>query len=273
MASGAAIAALFVYPVKSCRGIAVAAAQMTERGLAHDREWMIVDADGRFVSQRELPSLALIRTMLQPEGLELSARDGTTLPVPFAHPGPTRSVTVWRDTVAAIDQGDDAARWLTAHLGRDVRLVRFDPEVRRGCNRAYVGDSGAHTGFADAYPLLVLAEASLADLNRRLASPLPINRFRPNVVLSGCEAYDEDHIDEIVAGAIRMKLVKPCTRCQITTTDQETAQRADEPLATLATYRMSAVLHGVTFGVNAIPTAGIGNALSVGTRLECSIRF
>jgi uncharacterized protein YcbX len=119
----------------------------------------------------------------------------------------------------------------------------------------------------------VLTEASLADLNARLASPLPVNRFRPNLMLSGTQAYDEDHIDEIVAGPVTMKLVKPCTRCQITTTDQATGECASEPLATLATYRMNAALEGVTFGMNAIVTAGVGEVLRVGTAADCSLRF
>jgi uncharacterized protein YcbX len=273
MTLSAKIAGLFVYPVKSCRGIALSSAELTERGLAHDREWMIVDAAGRFVSQRELPRLAMIGTALPDGGLALSAPDRAPLTLPLGPSGARRPVTVWRDTVQAIDEGEGAARWLSDWCERELRLVRFDPDVRRTCNRAYVGDSGAHTGFADAYPLLVLAEASLADLNTRLSSPLPMNRFRPNVVLSGTEAYDEDHIDEIAAGAIRLKLVKPCTRCQITTTDQATAEQGSEPLVTLATYRMSRVLDGVTFGVNAIVSAGAGETLHVGATAECSLRF
>jgi uncharacterized protein YcbX len=269
----ATIAALFVYPVKSCRGVQLSAAQVTERGLAHDREWMIVDATGRFLSQRELPRLALITPALSATTLELTTPGREPLTVPLDRAGTLKAVTVWRDSLSAIDQGDAAAQWLSAWIGRDVRLVRFDPQVRRACSRAWVGDSGAHTGFADAYPLLVLSEASLADLNARLASPLPVNRFRPNIVLSGTEAYDEDHIDEIVAGPVRIKLVKPCTRCQITTTDQATAERASEPLATLATYRMNAALEGVTFGVNAIVTAGAGEALRAGAAADCSLRF
>ena len=273
MPLSARIAALSLYPVKSCRGIAVASVRVTERGLLHDREWMIVDANGRFLSQREVPALALVRTALSADALELSDNAGSRVAVPLDRPGTTREVTVWRDTVPAIDQGSDVASWLSARLGRDVRLVRFDPAFRRACNRAYVGDSGAHTGFADAYPLLVISEASLADLNTRLASPLPMNRFRPNVVLGGCEAYDEDHIDTIGAGAIRMKLVKPCTRCQIPTTNQETAERGCEPLATLATYRMNAALDGVTFGVNAIVTDGFGGTLRTGALVQYSLRF
>ncbi len=273
MALSARIAALYVYPVKSCRGVALSSTRVTERGFLHDREWMIVDATGRFLSQREVPALALVRTALSAGALELSDAGGSALAIAFDRPGARREVTVWRDTVPAIDQGTDAASWLSARLGRDARLVRFDPGFRRACNRDYVGESGAHTGFADAYPLLVLSEASLADLNARLAPPLPMNRFRPNVVLGDCEAYDEDHIDQIAAGAIRMKLVKPCTRCQITTTDQETAVRGSEPLSTLAGYRMNAALDGVTFGVNAIVTAGFGSALRTGEQAQCTLRF
>ena len=274
MALTATIAALFVYPVKSCRGVELHAAQVTERGLAHDREWMIVDATRRFVSQREEPRLSLIATALSTTALELSAPGCERLAVPLDRSGPSTTVTVWRDTLPAIDQGDEAAQWLSAWIGRESRLVRFDSQVRRGCNRAYVGDSGAHTGFADAYPLLVLTEASLADLNARLAVPLPVNRFRPNLVLAGTEAYDEDHIDEIVAGTVTMKLVKPCTRCQIPTTDQATGERtSEEPLKTLATYRMNPALEGVTFGVNAIVTAGAGDSLRVGAAANGSLRF
>ena len=269
----ATIAALFAYPVKSCRGLQIAAARVTERGFEHDREWMIVDTAGRFLTQREIPALAMIVPALSASTLELTAPGRMPLGIPLDHAGTPETVTVWRDSLPAIDQGRAAADWLSDCLGRDVRLVRFDPRVRRACNRAYVGDSGAHTGFADAYPMLVLSEGSLADLNARLAAPLPVNRFRPNVVLSGIEAYDEDHIDEIVAGPVTMKLVKPCTRCQITTTDQMTGERASEPLATLATYRMDAALDGVTFGVNAIFTAGIGDELRVGAAADCSLRF
>jgi uncharacterized protein YcbX len=183
------------------------------------------------------------------------------------------AVTVWRDSFLAIDQGDDAATWLSSVLQQSVRLVRFDPGVRRYCNVTYAGESGAHTGFADAYPLLILSEASLADLNARLAEPLPMNRFRPNVVLSGVDAYDEDHMDVIRAGSIALKLVKRCTRCQITTTDQRTAVVGSEPLSTLAGYRMNAELGGVTFGMNALVAEGVGFELNRGDRVSCAFKF
>ena len=269
----ASIASLYVYPVKSCRGIALETSPVGERGLAFDREWMVVDGDGRFVTQREVPRLALVEPSLTAAALELEAPGTGRLAVPLGSDGATRPVTVWRDSFPAIDQGDEAAAWVSSTLQLPLRLVRFDHAVQRYCNVTYAGDSGAHTSFADAYPLLILSEASLADLNSRLEEPLPMNRFRPNVVLSGIDAYDEDHIDEIRVGGLAFKLVKHCTRCQITTTDQSTAAVGTEPLSTLARYRMNAELGGVTFGMNAIVTAGAGLAIHRGDRASCAFRF
>lgn len=267
------MAGLWIYPVKSCRGIALPQARLGERGLEHDRQWMIVDGAGRFLTQRHAPRLALVSVALSATELELAAPGAAPLSIPRDAPGPSCGVTVWNDTLPAIDQGRRAATWLSAWLGREARMVRFDPRVRRFCNPAYAGDSGAHTGFADAYPLLVLSEASLVDLNTRLASPLPMNRFRPNLVLSGIEAYDEDHIDQVRIGRVTLKLVKPCTRCQITTTDQATAEVGIEPLRTLALYRRNEQLDGVTFAMNAIVLDGEGASISVGERASCSLRF
>jgi uncharacterized protein YcbX len=234
---------------------------------------MIVDADGRFVTQRDLPRLALIEPSLTGAALELSAPWNGRLAVPLDFAGAARTVTVWNDSFPALDQGDDAAAWLSSALQLPLRMVRFDRSVKRHCNAAFAGESGAHTAFADAYPLLILSEASLADLNSRLTEPLPMNRFRPNVVLSGIDAYDEDHIDEIRAGGLAFKLIKRCTRCQITTTDQTTGAVGTEPLLTLGGYRMNAELGGVTFGMNAIVTAGVGLALHRGDRVSSSFRF
>ncbi len=269
----ATVASLFVYPVKSCRGIALSTARLTERGIAHDREWLIVDEGGRFVTQREVPRLALLVPALSTEALELRAPDLSPIAVALDLPGTRRNVTVWRDTLPAIDQGDAAAAALSAWLGQPVRLVRFDPAVRRHCNPDFAGPGGAHHSFADGYPILVVSEASLADLNTRLATPLPIDRFRPNLLLSGIDAYDEDHIDELTVGDATLNLVKPCTRCQITTTDQATGQVGVEPLPTLATYRYSPALEGVTFGMNAIVTAGAGTSITVGTPVNCTLNF
>jgi uncharacterized protein YcbX len=282
----ARIGALNVYPVKSCRGIAVERATVAARGLSleagphvvADREWMIVDGDGVFVTQRKEPRLALIVPRIGSDALELAAAGRAPLRLPFAAAhGVTREVIVWNDRVRADDAGDEAARWLTSFLGAPVRLVRFDATRERRCNPAYVGASGAHTAFADGYPLLVIGEASLADLNARLvakgAAPLPMNRFRPNVVIAGLEPYDEDHLDTIEANGVVLKLVKPCTRCVTTTTNQETAVRGVEPLPTLAEYRLDRMLDGVAFGMNAIVADGPGRTLEVGARVHCAFRF
>ena len=270
---GATIAALFIYPVKGCRGIALPSARVTERGLEHDREWMIVDVAGRFVSQRTEPRLASITTAITATSLVLAAPSAEALQLALDQPGIAGPVTVWRDTVPGIDQGPAAAAWLSARLDGTYRLVRFDPATRRRCNPEYAGASGAHTAFADAYPLLVLSEASLGDLNVRLTTPLPIDRFRPNLVLSGVDAYDEDYIDQIVSGDVTLKMVKPCTRCQVTTIDQKTLERGVEPLRTLAAYRHNALLDGVAFGMNAIVTAGSGATLARAAPVAHSYRF
>lgn len=279
----ATIAALNVYPVKACRGIALERAAVTVRGLATgtagDREWMVVDANGRFVSQREQPRLALVGVASDARGLALSAPAMPTLEVaePDAARAPRRNVVVWQSTVAAIDAGDRAAQWLCAYLEMPARLVRFAPEHVRACNPQFVGASGAHTAFADGYPALVIGEASLDDLNARLVAnghrALPMNRFRPNVVIAGLEPFDEDHIDTIAIDGVTLKLVKPCVRCRVTTTDQQSAAVGDEPLMTLATYRMDERYDGVTFGMNAIVVAGDSRTLEVGANAQVEYRF
>jgi uncharacterized protein YcbX len=267
-----AIRALYVYPVKSCRGIEFDRITLTERGLLHDREWMIVESVGNpapFVTQREIPALALIETAITEDALVLRAPRMSETRIRLDGEGPVRDVVVWRDTVPAIDQGDPIAHWLSEAVGASVRLVRFDPGSQRLCNPEFAGNSRAQTQFADGYPLLVIGQESLSDLNRRLADkgvdPLLMNRFRPNLVIGGLEPYDEDHISGFQFGEVKIRLVKPCTRCQITATDQATAEVGEEPLRTLAGYRNDPRVGGVTFGVNAIVVGGAGATLDVGT--------
>src|SRR5262249_27046852 len=187
----------------------------------------------------------------------------------------SRDVVVWRSDVRGIDAGDAAAAWLSDWLAREVRLVRFDRSVTRLCNPDYAVDSGAHTMFADGYPVLVANMSSLADLNDRLAqrghAPLPMNRFRPNVVLDDLPAFAEDHIDPIAIGDLVLRVVKPCTRCQVTTTNQDTAKVGIEPLRTLGEYRMDTRLDGVTFATNAIVVHG--GKVSKGDRVAVEYRF
>jgi len=269
----ATLAALYVYPVKSCHGVALSRAQLTARGLEHDREWLIVDREGRFVTQREMPRLAHIAPALSTEALQLSAPGVSPLSVAMKRPPMPTMVTIWRDSLPAWDQGDEAAGWLSSWTGAPLRLARFDPAQRRYCNPVYAGDSGAHHAFADGYPVLVISEASLADLNMRLEVALPMNRFRPNIVLSGVEAFDEDYCTELGIGRVKLRLVKPCARCLITTIDQETAEAGVEPLPTLASYRHNAELAGVTFGMNAIVSAGVGSSISVGDAVRAHLDF
>jgi uncharacterized protein YcbX len=246
-------------------------------GAARDREWMLVDRDGRFVTQREYPRLALIQPRIEGDVLRLGAAGAAPLDVALDAGGATREVVVWRSHVRGIDQGDAAAAWLSAFLRADVRLVRFDPQKARACNRDYVGASGAHTLFADGYPLLVIGAASLADLNARLAakrSPaLPMDRFRPNVVIEGLPPYDEDHLDTLTCNGVSLRLVKPCARCQVTTTDQASARVGHEPLTTLSGYRRNDALAAVTFGMNAIVAAGAGGTIAVGAPVGADYRL
>ncbi len=259
------LAELHVYPVKSCRGIALEEARLTEAGLEHDREWMIVSPDGRFTTQRERPRLALVETRLTADALVLSAAAHGEVRVPFDLAGASREVTVWRDRCRAHDQGEEAARWLSDFAGCELRLVRFDPLHRRPSDPAWTGGLEALTRFSDGFALLAISRASLAGLNARLAVPLPMNRFRPNLVLDGLGPHGEDRLADLVAGNVRLRRAKPCARCVVTTTDQSTGDRdGEEPLRTLKSYRWDPALKGITFGQNLIVVEGAGSWLRVG---------
>lgn len=263
------LASLHVYPVKSCRGIDVAQAELTATGLKHDREWMIVTPAGRFVTQREEPRLSLIDTWLDDEGLQLGLPGVGDLFVPFNKRGEAMTATVWNDRCGAFDMGNEAADLLERFLGKPCRLVRFNPAGKRVSNPAWTGVTEALNLFSDGFPLLAIGAASLADLNTRLAKPLPMNRFRPNLVLDGLEPYAEDRLHEIAGDAVRLRMVKPCTRCKITTTDQKTGKvEGPEPLSVLREYRFSRELKGVLFGQNVIPAGGVGSTLAIGQAFE-----
>jgi len=266
------IASLHVYPVKSCRGIDLDTARVTRTGIEHDREWMITSPAGRFLTQREEPRLALIETQLTADALVLTAPGLAALPVPYAYDGTPTEVVVWKDRCAAFDQGDAAAEWLTRLLGKPQRLVRFDPRGVRPSGSS-AGEATGYAQFSDGYAILVISTASLADLNSRLPQPLPMNRFRPNVVVEGLPAYGEDEVGELATDDVRLQLVKACTRCTITTTNQLTGTvEGDEPLLTLRTYRWNKQLRGIAFGQNAIVATGEGATLRVGDGLEVRAR-
>jgi len=267
------VTALNIYPVKSCKGIALEQALIADTGFARDREWLIARPDGQFITQRQEPRLALITTALTDDALILSAPEIGTLTIPLAVHGDPVEVTCWRDKCAAFDTGAEAAAWLEAHLGKPHRLVKFDPSRRRSSSREWTRDVEAITQFADGFAFLAISQASLDDLNGRLARPLPMNRFRPNLVIDGLPPFGEDDVHEFTGEGIRLRIVKPCTRCAITTTDQTTGQRdGDEPLRTLRSYRFSRELKGVMFGQNVILIEGAGRRLQVGQQLEATLK-
>jgi uncharacterized protein YcbX len=245
------IASLHFYPIKSCRGIALGAARLDARGIAGDRAYMVVDGDGGFLTQRELPRMALIEPRPDGEGLVIEAPGMEPLTVRVDDAGALREVMVWDDRCQAIDLSDEAALWLTEFLATPCRLVRFPPDAVRPVDPTFAIRADDQVGFSDGFPLLLTSESSLADLNARMAAPLPMNRFRPNVVVRGARPYAEDTWTRVRLGGVMANVVKPCARCPITTTDQETARRANEPLRTLATYRHVAG-KGVMFGQNVI---------------------
>jgi uncharacterized protein YcbX len=247
-------------------------AQLDETGLRFDRHWMVIDRHGRFVTQRDLPGMALVTPRLEADRLILSAPGVEALALPIGGGSDRIEVSIWDDRCLALDQGDDAAQWLSAFLGGDLRLARFDASVPRQGNPEYGARQG-YTQFADEHAILVISEASLADLNSRLEKAVPMNRFRPNIVITGIEAYDEDHLEALRADGIELRLVKPCIRCEITTTDQETGEVGAEPLNTLASYRVHPKLGGVAFGQKAIVARGVGRTLRLGQSLEEAWNF
>jgi uncharacterized protein len=260
---------LHVYPIKSCRGIALESARLAPTGLADDRHWMLVRPNGRFITQREYPRMALIGTKVDAAALTLTAPDMPVLAVPREMGGEVLAVTVWKFNGRGIDCGDDAASWISKFLETPLRLVRFDVSAPRECSEEWTPGTRAITEFSDGYPILVISRASLAELNSRLPKALPMERFRPNLVIDGVDAYDEDRIHELRAGPVTLRIVKPCTRCSITTTDQQRgAVDGVEPLQTLKEYRFDKQLRGVAFGQNVIVVNGVGETLRVGQTFE-----
>ncbi len=281
MSENASIDALWLYPIKGCRGFSVPTATLAKTGLEvngiGDREWVVVDHHGEFLSQRELPKMALIQARLTGDSLRLKAPGMLGLDVPFESEGDVLKVRVWNDEVAAVTQGELTDAWFSQFLGLSCRLMRFDPEAKRVSNRKYTGVIEAQYKFADAFALLVCSATSLADLNARLAAkgqePITIERFRPNIVLNSIEAFDEDYVETFTIGQARLQVAKPCVRCTVPNVNFETGEAGFEPGDTLATYRNNAQAGGITFGVNAIVESGAGTQLSVGDAVEFSLRF
>lgn len=261
---------LHIYPIKATGGVDLDEAVVERRGLAHDRRWLLVDAAGVFLTQREHARLALVRAQVYPAYLEVRAPAMEPLLVPFPEArAPRMGVRVWKNTVDAAVACEGAQAWFSRFLEVDCRLVYMDAAAVRPVDARYaVGES--EVSFADGYPLLLTSEASLAALNARLDDPVPMTRFRPNVVVAGVEAFAEDRWRQVRIGEALFHVVKPCARCVVTTIDQQTAAQGKEPLRTLRTFRRRG--RQVYFGMNLIPdepgVVRVGEAVEVVARVR-----
>ncbi len=289
------IAALYIYPIKSCAGISLTECVLTETGLDLDRAWMVVDEAGNFVTQRELPRMALVQPTLKTYDLVLRAPGMLALHITIDAVEKPCTVRVWGDTCAAYDMGETAAQWFTDFLAQDLpagqavkklRLVRFDPEQPRTSNKEWTGKHTAYTQFADGYAMLIVSQASLDGLNQRLAAaghaPVDMARFRPNIVLTGIEAHDEDRLQAFHTGtaedALVLTPVKPCPRCPIPNINPATALSSPEVGDALQAYRSDPRVGGaLTFGMNVIATVGVSDdkdaVLRVGQALQANYKF
>ncbi|AJX35412.1 MOSC domain-containing protein [Burkholderia oklahomensis] len=286
------ISDLFVYPIKSCAGIATVRAQLLVTGLEYDRNWMVTDPTGAMITQRTHPKLALVRTEIGERDLVVAAPGMPELRTPLAAAAlagagaEPLAATVWRDTVNALDTGAHATRWFSEFLGTPARLARFAPNARRVVGAKWTGAFTSYAQFADGFPIMVVGQSSLDDLNARLrrkgAPAVPMDRFRPNVVLTGLDAYEEDYVDYLDVqtgnGGVRLSLVKLCTRCPVPTIDQRTGAPdpgwPNEPLDTMSVYRGNAQFDGaLTFGKNAIVVNGEGAFLEIGQSVDAEIAF
>ncbi|SHG88082.1 hypothetical protein SAMN04488109_2296 [Chryseolinea serpens] len=241
---------IWIYPIKSLGGISLTQARVMKKGLQYDRRWMLVDEAGVFLTQRVHPIMALFKTSIDDTHLTVRFKEHT-LPlrlVPTFDPHPL-TVTIWDDTVTAFEVNTEASAWFSQHMGMPCRLVYFPEENPRQVDPKY-SPEGNHVSLADAYPLLIIGQRSLDDLNQRMQVPLPMNRFRPNLVFTGGEPYEEDTWRDFTVGTTRFIGAKPCARCALPTIDQDTAEKGQEPTRTLATYRRSE--NKILFGQNVL---------------------
>ena len=242
------ISELYIHPLKSAASISLEEVLLDEFGLQHDRRWMLVDDKGNFLSQRQLPEMCLIGAEVMETSLKLTAPGMPDVDA-FTDESSISEVTVWGDKCNAHDCGEDAAEWLSYFLNTACRLVYFPDDEKRQVDLEYA-QQGDRTGFSDGFPLLLISQASLGDLNGRLGSPVSMTRFRPNIVVSGAEAFAEDSWKEIKVGGVTMRVVKPCSRCSIPSVDPLTGKRSAEPVKTLREYRLRD--SKVYFGQNVI---------------------
>lgn len=251
------LSSIHVYPVKSLGGYSVEEATLTDRGLEHDRRWMLVGTDGHFITQREVAAMACLHCAPLENGFMVKdIRDDGTIQIPWSIvTGEERSILIWEDTVPTISAEKEISKWFGDRLGLETNLVFMPEQSQRVVDPVY---AQGIVSFGDGFPYLIISQASLDDLNTRLPQPIPMERFRPNLVIRGGDSFQEDGWNEIMIGDVPFSLVKPCSRCVITTTDQRTGVRGVEPLRTLATYRRrNGVPSKVDFGMNAVsPSTG-----------------
>ena len=277
------IASLHVYPIKSCAGLSLAQTELAATGFAHDRQWMLIDDQHEFLSQREHARMALIRPALgDGGGWTVTAPGCAPLVLPVVAAGEALRVRVWDDAVDACAASVAADRWCSDFLGVPVRLVQFVPGQRRLSSARWTGALEAENSFSDGYPILVTTVAALDELNRRLVlghhAPVTMARFRPNLVLDGLGPHGEDGLDELQFdtpdGPVTLRLVKPCPRCPIPNIDPDTAVAGHEPGDTLSRYRADARVDGaITFGMNAVIVEGVGRQLVAGQGGRGTVRF
>lgn len=257
---------LYVYPIKSLAGVRLQEAKVEERGFELDRRWMLIDEDGQFLSQRTFPQMALVQVEIEAESLKVFHIASPTdfVRIPFDEEGEEiSSVTVWDDEMPAQFVNPTIDAWFSKVLGTNARLVKMPLSTVRKVDPRYAV-YGESVSFADGMPYLLIGQASLDDLNEKLESAVPMNRFRPNIVFSGGEPFIEDSFGEIQVREVQMKVVKPCARCVMITVDQETGVKAAEPLKTLAGYRK--VGNKVLFGQNVVALSG--GIIKVGDKLK-----
>ncbi|WP_386082790.1 MOSC domain-containing protein [Vreelandella sp. F11] len=278
------ITQLNIYPVKSLKGISVNHSTLQEHGLAWDRRWMLVDAQQRFVTQRQFPALATVEVALTDKHLVLSHPNAEPLSLSLIEPkGNLRLVKVWNDHCKALPESDDVSRWLVAALGEQAQglsMVRFATEFTRAVEDDFLDGGAAHTYFSDGYPFLIATTGSLDALNQALVAkgeaPVPMNRFRPNIVIKSDEAWAEDRWATLSeqSGTFQLALRKPCKRCKITTIDQHTAAvpAPAEPLKTLIELNTQPSQKGAHFGQNATLLEGSGSVIRVGDKLSVTAR-
>jgi uncharacterized protein YcbX len=265
----ATISELNIYPLKSGRAIPQQQVRLGVTGFEWDRHWMAASPDGVFMSQRTQPRLARVVPEIAEDTLTLRAPGMEPLCVPAKPEGLSQPARVWKDSITSLDLGDGPAKWLTEAVGLPARLLRISPALDRRAKEEFAGPTPAPLSFADGFPILFCNAASLAYLNARMPSPIGMERFRPNIVLDGLEPFEEDRISELRFDGVTLRLVKPCTRCVITSTDQLTGELSTNPLPVLRAFRFNTTHMGVTFGENAVIAHGVGQVLKRGA--TCSV--